>query len=143
MQKRPIILSILLTEATRYASLHRERLCVCGYVLLCAFGFSRTYTLGELPAGEHVRIVYAMHIRVCAHTHTYAHICTHTLTHTLISHDTHRTQTHTQTCLSLSCDFSFVTREFSFLTRVFSYRVAKTHRMPYLYRSFSAKEPYN
>jgi len=23
------------------------------------------------------------------------------------------------------------------------YRVAKTHRMPYLYRSFSAKEPYN
>jgi len=22
------------------------------------------------------------------------------------------------------------------------YRVAKTHRMPYLYRSFSAKEPY-
>jgi len=24
-----------------------------------------------------------------------------------------------------------------------SYRVAKTHRMPYLYRSFSAKEPYN
>jgi len=24
-----------------------------------------------------------------------------------------------------------------------SYRVAKTHRMAYLYRSFSAKEPYN
>jgi len=24
-----------------------------------------------------------------------------------------------------------------------SYRVAKTHRMPYLYRSFSAKEPYS
>ena len=24
-----------------------------------------------------------------------------------------------------------------------SYRVAKTHKMPYLYRSFSAKEPYN
>ena len=24
-----------------------------------------------------------------------------------------------------------------------SYRVAKTHMMPYLYRSFSAKEPYN
>jgi len=23
-----------------------------------------------------------------------------------------------------------------------TYRVAKTHRMPYLYRSFSAKEPY-
>jgi len=23
------------------------------------------------------------------------------------------------------------------------YRVAKTHKMPYLYRSFSAKEPYN
>jgi len=23
------------------------------------------------------------------------------------------------------------------------YRVAKTHRMPYLYRSFFAKEPYN
>ena len=23
------------------------------------------------------------------------------------------------------------------------YRVAKTHRMPYLYWSFSAKEPYN
>jgi len=23
------------------------------------------------------------------------------------------------------------------------YRVAKTHRMPYLYRLFSAKEPYN
>ena len=23
------------------------------------------------------------------------------------------------------------------------YRAAKTHRMPYLYRSFSAKEPYN
>ena len=23
------------------------------------------------------------------------------------------------------------------------YRVAKTHRMPYLFRSFSAKEPYN
>jgi len=23
------------------------------------------------------------------------------------------------------------------------YRVAKTHRMPYLYRSFSAKEPYH
>jgi len=23
------------------------------------------------------------------------------------------------------------------------YRVAKTHRMPYLHRSFSAKEPYN
>ena len=25
---------------------------------------------------------------------------------------------------------------------VHSYRVAKTHRIPYLYRSFSAKEPY-
>ena len=24
-----------------------------------------------------------------------------------------------------------------------TYRVAKTHRMPYLYRPFSAKEPYN
>ena len=24
-----------------------------------------------------------------------------------------------------------------------SYRVPKTHKMPYLYRSFSAKEPYN
>ena len=23
------------------------------------------------------------------------------------------------------------------------YRVSKTHRMPYLYRSFSAKEPFN
>jgi len=25
----------------------------------------------------------------------------------------------------------------------FTYRVAKTHRMPYLYKSFFAKEPYN
>jgi len=29
------------------------------------------------------------------------------------------------------------------LLPVSPYRVAKTHRMPYLYRSFSAKEPYN
>jgi len=28
-------------------------------------------------------------------------------------------------------------------TTLYTYRVAKTHRMPYLYRSFSAKEPYN
>jgi len=27
--------------------------------------------------------------------------------------------------------------------RRYSYRVAKTHRMPHLYRSFSAKETYN
>ena len=26
---------------------------------------------------------------------------------------------------------------------LYTYRVAKTHRMPYLYRSFSAKNPYN
>jgi len=29
------------------------------------------------------------------------------------------------------------------LGEVCNYRVAKTHRMPYLYRSFSAKDPYN
>jgi len=29
------------------------------------------------------------------------------------------------------------------LSARFLYRVAKTHRMPYLYRSFAAKEPYN
>jgi len=33
--------------------------------------------------------------------------------------------------------------EESATVRVCFYRVAKTHRMPYLYRSFSAKEPYN
>ena len=32
---------------------------------------------------------------------------------------------------------------YSFLLCVWVYRVAKTHRMPYLYRSFSAKEPYD
>ena len=44
--------------------------------------------------------------------------------------------------------FMFIMKKFMFIVKRFifiidRYRVAKSRRMPYLYRSFSAKEPYN
>jgi len=54
-----------------------------------------------------------IHILICTKNVMYTHIHTHTHTHTL------------QHCV-----------------QCFLYRVAKTHRIPYLYRSFSAKVTY-
>jgi len=67
------------------------------------------------------------HTHTHAHTHTHTHMFwhTHTHTHTL-------TNTHTHSHIHI------LSRAGAYI-----YRVAKTHRMPYLYRSFSVIDPYN
>jgi len=74
------------------------------------------------------------------HTYTYAHIHTHTHTYTYIHIHVH---THAYTYMHIHIHTA---RWFHTCITHFHYthwyRVAKTHRIPYLYRSFSAKEPY-
>jgi len=67
-------------------------------------------------------------------------------------HDEHKHK-HSYTCV-LQCVLPMTLRHpieciilvifllFSHFSFYFLYRVAKTHRMPYLHRSFSAEEPY-
>jgi len=48
------------------------------------------------------------------------------------------------TCLLTDfCLLYLLTSSCTHVICLLTYRVAKTHEMPYLYRSFSAKEPYN
>jgi len=84
---------------------------------------------------------------------TYVYTNTHTHTHTC---DTQHTQDACQ-CEYIHtrffCKHSFVCVYMCVCVCVYTYvcqaylmarhRVAKIHRMPYLYRSFPAKEPYN
>jgi len=69
--------------------------------------------------------------------------------HTLMRHTCECVTSHVTYCDVIKfSDFGRVTSHvtycnFNALTCDVLYRVAKTHRMPYLYRSFSATEPYN
>jgi len=69
--------------------------------------------------------------------------------HTLMRHTCECVTSHVTYCDVIKfSDFERVTSHvtycnFNALTCDVLYRVAKTHRMPYLYRSFSATEPYN
>ena len=96
-------------------------------------------------------------VRKCTYIHTYTHTWslslsythTHTRTHTHARTHTH-THTHTHPpFLSYTHTSVFVTNNMfvvacmSIAMYTYVYRVAKMRSMPYLYRSFSAKEPYN
>ena len=80
------------------------------------------------------------------HTHTHAHIriCMNICTYILL---------HMNICMHMYihniCIQMYILIEFTEILQMTgepfdkgTYRVAKTHRIPYLYRSFSAKEPY-
>jgi len=82
--------------------------------------------------------------------HTYKTYTSATLTNWQTNIQTYRqTARHTngqkprQTFIHCFVQFRLKPRWFTYLTTHFRYRVAKTHRMPYLLRSFSTKEPYN
>jgi len=78
-----------------------------------------------------------MHIYICIHIQIY--ICTHT--HLYITYIFIYIHTHTYEHPSSSSTLHIWRMKRSMNET--NCRVAKTHRMPYLYKSFSVKEPYN
>jgi len=82
----------------------------------------------------HTRISTRTHTP--AHTHTNTYICAHRNTHI---HKHINTHTHTHTNTQKHTHGGRMDEEGG----KSSYRVAEMHRVPYLYMSFFAKEPYN
>jgi len=95
------------------------------------------------------------HLFVCVTNMWYQHHLRHSDTHEHVcdmTYDTHEHQhhplfvcarshvTHIFVCVTYICTINTI-RDIAHFIRCW-YRVAKTHRIPYLYRSFSAKEPY-
>ena len=77
--------------------------------------------------------IYDGLICMCDMTHSYVHF---------LHFGAHSASPWRVTCLVHICDMThpYVWHD-SFMWCLAQYRVAKTHRIPYLYRSFSAKEP--
>jgi len=87
------------------------------------------------------------HTHIHTHAHSYTHTYTYTHTHTThyradiwkyfedaYTHTHMHTHTHTHTLLTIELTFENTSK---------MRKMAQTHKMPYLYGSFSAKEPYN
>ena len=104
-----------------------RRVAICCSVLQCVAVCCSVLQCAICIASQ--RVLYAsapwQHVIHKANTHTHTHTGCH---HFVVQHTPYAQQTHTH----VAC-----------LGSVVQLQVTKTHRMPYLYRSFSAKEPHN
>jgi len=112
------------------------RVCVCVCVCVCVRApvrmcvcMCRSLTLAKI------------HLHYDAHTQTQTHTFSLSLTASLAQHTTKRACMYAFILILRLISPSSTLQQAH--TNNLSYRVAWSHKMPYLHRSFSAKEPYN
>jgi len=130
LQKRPIIFKSLVIVATPYWIKWPMP-----YTHTHAYTYTHTHVHTHVYTYTRTHVHAHMHIHT--HSHTYTRTCIYIYTHMCIC------VCIVQCCYLMKRPVPMCAKCGYLCICVYTYRVAKTHRMPHLYRSFSAEEPYN